>query len=302
MPITEAPDSVLHALGLLKDRLQALRLPLDLPSAGGARRIRHEIVTQLDDYVLPRLRGIDAPLLVVVGGSTGAGKSTLVNAIVGRPVSETGVLRPTTRAPLLAHNPDDADWFTGDRILPKLARITDAELAEPGTLQLVADESVPKGLALLDAPDVDSVVTENRQLAGQLLAAADLWLFVTTAARYADAVPWDLLRAAAERSAAVAVVLDRVPPDAEDEVRGHFAGMLSEHGLGAAPLFVIEETTVADDGMLPPGHVDAISAWLGELASDTAARGDVVRRTLDGAVEGITRRTPPLAEASDEQH
>jgi hypothetical protein len=302
VPIIEAPDSVLDALGLLKDRLQALRLPLDLPSAGGARRIRREIVTQLDDYVLPRLREIDAPLLVVVGGSTGAGKSTLVNAIVGRPVSETGVLRPTTRAPLLAHNPDDADWFTGDRILPKLARVTDAELAEPGTLQLVADESVPKGLALLDAPDVDSVVTENRQLAGQLLAAADLWLFVTTAARYADAVPWDLLRAAAERSAAVAVVLDRVPPDAEDEVRGHFAGMLSEHGLGAAPLFVIEETTVADDGMLPPGHVDAISAWLGELASDTAARGDVVRRTLDGAVEGITRRTPPLAEASDEQH
>jgi hypothetical protein len=300
--ITEAPGSVLEALGVLRDRVEALRLPLELPGAGNASRARREIVTQLDDYVLPRLREIDAPLLVVVGGSTGAGKSTLVNAIVGRPVSETGVLRPTTRAPLLAHHPDDANWFTGDRILPELARVTDAELAEPGTLQLVSDESVPQGLALLDAPDVDSVVTENRQLAGQLLAAADLWLFVTTAARYADAVPWDLLRAAAERSAAVAVVLDRVPSGAEDEVREHFAGMLSEQGLGAAPLFVIGETTVDDDGMLPPGHVEPISAWLGELASDTAARGEVVRRTLDGAIEGIVRRSPPLAEASDEQH
>ena len=299
--ITEAPDSVLDALGILRDRVEALRLPLELPTAPAARRGQHEIVNQLDDYVLPRLREIDAPLLVVVGGSTGAGKSTLVNAIVGRPVSETGVLRPTTRAPLLAHHPDDADWFTGDRILPELARVTDADLAEPGTLQLVADESVPRGLALLDAPDVDSVVTENRKLAGQLLAAADLWLFVTTAARYADAVPWDLLRAAAERSAAVAVVLDRVPPGSEDEVRGHFAGMLAEQGLGAAPLFVIGETTVGDDGMLPPGHVDPISAWLSELASDTSARAEVVRRTLDGAVEGIARRTPPLAEASDDQ-
>jgi energy-coupling factor transporter ATP-binding protein EcfA2 len=300
--ITEAPETVLEALGVLRDRVEALRLPLELPSAGNASRARREIVTQLDDYVLPRLREIDAPLLVVVGGSTGAGKSTLVNAIVGRPVSETGVLRPTTRAPLLAHHPDDANWFTGDRILPELARVTDAELAEPGTLQLVSDESVPQGLALLDAPDVDSVVTENRQLAGQLLAAADLWLFVTTAARYADAVPWDLLRAAAERSAAVAVVLDRVPAGAEDEVREHFAGMLSEHGLGAAPLFVIGETAVDAEGMLPPGHAEPISAWLGELASDTAARAEVVRRTLDGAIEGIARRSPPLAEASDEQH
>jgi hypothetical protein len=54
----------------------------------------------------------------------------------------------------------------------------------------VVEDSIPAGLALLDAPDIDSVVVENRQLAAQLLAAADLWLFVTSAARYADAVPW----------------------------------------------------------------------------------------------------------------
>ena len=43
-------------------------------------------LAQLDDYVLPRLATIDAPLLAVVGGSTGAGKSTLVNSLVGRGV------------------------------------------------------------------------------------------------------------------------------------------------------------------------------------------------------------------------
>src|SRR3712207_7304862 len=47
----------------------------------------------------PRLRQMDAPLLMVVGGSTGAGRSTLVNSLVGAPVSASGVLRPTTRAP-----------------------------------------------------------------------------------------------------------------------------------------------------------------------------------------------------------
>ena len=70
----------------------------------------------------------------------------------------------------------------------------------------VVDRPEP-GLALIDAPDVDSVVAANRDLATQLLAAADLWIFVTTAARYADAVPWELLRGASERGTAVAVIV-----------------------------------------------------------------------------------------------
>jgi hypothetical protein len=300
--INDAPESVLDALGVLRERVGTLSLPLELPRAPEARRTARQIVAQLDDYVLPRLREIDAPLLAVVGGSTGAGKSTLVNALVGRPVSPAGVLRPTTRAPVLAYHPGDAEWFTGDRILPGLARVTGDDLAGPGTLHLVADDAVPQGLALLDAPDIDSVVSENRQLATQLLAAADLWLFVTSAARYADAVPWDLLRAAVDRSAVVAVVLDRVPAGAEDEVRHHLASMLDLQGLGAAPLFVVGETKVDDEGMLPPGHVASVSAWLDNLASDAGARADVVRRTLDGAVAGIVRRSPPLAEAADDQY
>jgi septin family protein len=151
------------------------------------------VCRQVDDYLLPRLQRLDAPLLVVVGGSTGAGKSTLVNSLVRRQVSRSGVLRPTTRAPVLVHSPVDAHWFTDQRVLPGLARVTgEEEELSPDlpitTVRLVADDALPSGLAILDAPDVDSVVDSNRQLAAQLLAAADLWLFVTTAARYADAV------------------------------------------------------------------------------------------------------------------
>ena len=69
-----------------------------------------------------------------------------------------------------------------------------------GTAEL--RRTLPRGAA-----DVDSVVASNRDLAAQLLGAADLWVFVTTAARYADAVPWDLLRTAQERGTALAVVL-----------------------------------------------------------------------------------------------
>ena len=288
------------ALVDLRTAALQVSLPLPLPGAAEQRRSAREITSQLDDYVLPRLATIDAPLLAVVGGSTGAGKSTLVNSLVGRPVSAPGVIRPTTRAPVLVHHSEDAEWFTDERILPGLARSSGAT-KDARSLVLAADDSIPPGLALLDAPDIDSVVVENRELAAQLLAAADLWLFVTSAARYADAVPWDFLNSAAERSAAVAVVLDRVPPRAMREVPAHLGQMMSERGLGGSPLFAVPETAVDNEGLLPTSAIQPIRSWLARLAQDQASRAEVVHRTLDGAIGALAARTPPLAQAVDEQ-
>ena len=288
------------ALVDLRTALLPVSLPLPLPGAAEQRRAIREITSQLDDYVLPRLATIDAPLLAVVGGSTGAGKSTLVNSLVGRRVSAPGVIRPTTRAPVLVHHSLDAEWFSDDRILPGLARSTGASNTAR-SLQLVTEDSIPAGLAILDAPDIDSVVVENRELASQLLAAADLWLFVTSAARYADAVPWGFLNSAAERSAAVAVVLDRVPPRAMTEVPAHLGQMMSERGLGASPLFAVPETTVDDQGLLPSSAISPIRGWLARLAQDQASRAEVIHRTLDGAIGALTARAPRLARAVDEQ-
>ena len=277
------PQDLLGALLRLREGLAQASFALDLPSAKQAGADREEMVDQLEDYVLPRLIQIDAPLLTVVGGSTGAGKSTLVNSIVGEPVTEPGVLRPTTRSPVLVHNPADAAWFEQDRILPDLARTTRAG-GDPGAVQLVADDVMPPGLAILDAPDIDSVEEQNRILASQLLAAADLWLFVTSAARYADQVPWDFLKAAADRSMAVAVVLDRTDPFSLSEVAGHLARMLSSRGLGDSPLFTVPEADVGEDGMLPDEVVAPIREWLQLLAADAEGRSMVVKRTLNGAV------------------
>ena len=285
----------------LREALEAARLPLDLPDVEAARKARAEMIDQLEDYVLPRLIQIDAPLLTVVGGSTGAGKSTLVNSLVGERVTETGVLRPTTRSPVLVHNPSDADWFDKARILPDLERTTRAS-ADPGALQLVSSQAIPAGLAVLDAPDIDSVEEQNRTLAAQLLGAADLWLFVTSAARYADQVPWEFLKQAADRSAAVAIVLDRTQPSAISEVSAHLARMLTARGLRDSPLFIVPEGEVDEQGLLPSTTVREIRAWLGSLAADADARTGVVRQTLEGAIRTISKRTYAVADASHQQH
>jgi len=294
-PTLRLPD----ALEALRDRLADAPLGLATPDRDTARRSAAEVTHQIDDYLLPRLRDLGAPLLTVVGGSTGAGKSTLVNSLVGAPVTTAGVLRPTTRSPVLVCAPADLGAFSGDRVLPGLPRVTGAA-GGPGTVQLVGSDAVPPGLALLDAPDVDSVVESNRELAGQLLAAADLWVFVTTAARYADAVPWDLLRTAQERGTALAVVLDRVPPEAAAEVAADLAGMLDRAGLAGARLFVVEERALVE-GRLPEDQVAPLRAWLHALAADQEARAAVVRQTLTGALDSLEQRVAGIASAVDGQ-
>jgi energy-coupling factor transporter ATP-binding protein EcfA2 len=297
---SEGSAQMLTTLTALRGALQRADLPLEIPGVAAHRAMRAEMIDQLEDYVLPRLVQIDAPLLTVVGGSTGAGKSTLVNSLVGERVSEPGVLRPTTRSPVLVHHPDDTRWFDQQRILPELER-TSRSTADPGALQIVASTAIPQGLALLDAPDIDSVEERNRSLAAQLLAAADLWLFVTSAARYADQVPWGFLKQAAERSAAVAIVLDRTVAEAIPEVSSHLARMLVERGLKDSPLFTVAEAPLDDTGLLPASSVSDIRSWLSDLGANADARNAVVRQTLDGAVRTIARRTHELADAAQAQ-
>src|SRR4051812_1541863 len=291
-------DGLSAALLELRCQLDHDLFPLAIGDVAADRRALKELIGQLDDYLLPRLAAIDAPLLMVVGGSTGAGKSTLVNSLVGEDVSRAGVLRPTTRAPVLACHPADVGWFEDDRILPGLARTTGDPDATSG-LRLVPTERLPPGLALLDAPDIDSVVEANRALASQLLAAADSWLFVTTAARYADAVPWHLLHAARDRGTALSLVLNRVPPGAE-EVADHLREMLAEEGLPGTELLVVGET-VLDDGRLPPAALAPVRRWLGALSADAQARDELVRRTLAGALDSLAPRVREVARALDAQ-
>ena len=287
------------ALTRLRDDLKAVRLLLELDGARDARRARDDTVAQIDDYLLPRIRQMDAPLLMVVGGSTGAGKSTILNSLVGTEVSPAGVLRPTTRAPVLACHPDDLHWFEDLRILPKLSRTTGASGGAEGSLRLVPTTALQPGLALLDSPDIDSVLAENRALANQLLAAADAWLFVTTAARYADAVPWEFLRSARERGTSLSIVLNRVPDDAR-EVAAHLREMLREQDLAEAELLVVPETGLVD-GLLPARALAPVRQWLDALAADAAARSDLIRRTLKGALASLPARAGGVTTAAAEQ-
>ncbi|MFV0135936.1 dynamin family protein [Streptomyces sp. HMX87] len=315
MVTLDVRPQLLDALSALRDRVAAARFPLPLAGAPRARANRDELLAQLDDYLVPRLREPEAPLLAVIGGSTGAGKSTLVNSLVGRRVSEAGVLRPTTRTPVLVCHPEDHHWFSGMRVLPDLTRVwvphqdPADDLLIPGenparVLRIETADTLPPGLALLDAPDIDSLVAENRVLAAELICAADIWVMVTTAARYADAVPWHLLRTAKEYDATLITVLDRVPHQVVSEVSRQYGALLTKAGLGDVPRFTVPELPESawGGGLLPATAVAPLRTWLVHRAQDPAAREHAMARTAHGVLNSLKARLPELASAAAAQY
>ena len=272
-----------------------------------ARTLLAAMTRQLDDYILPRSASVDNPLTIVVGGSTGAGKSTLVNTLLGEPLTQSGAIRPTTRHPVLLHRAEDEAALSPERFLPTLPRTRTSGMnagsqALPGldpkiarALIPITTSALPQGIALIDAPDIDSVSEENRTLAKELLSAADLWLFVTTANRYADAVPWELLHEAAARSIAIAVVLNRVPEGDEEAIENDLRRMLDEAGIHAVLIHTVTEQPRDASGMLAPVSLAPLTLWIRELGADAPARAAIARQTLAGAVETLAGNLQVLA-------
>ena len=287
----DAPVSALsraQLLDVLSDLVRDLeRLDLALSADGieAARTLRDGLIGQVRDQVIPRLQDADIPSIVVIGGSTGAGKSTLVNSVLGQEVSAAGVLRPTTRTPVLVTNPEDMD-----------------SLSEHPLTQVCRQEvsaAIPAGLALIDASDLDSVHEANRALAGRLLEAADLWLFVTTAARYGDQTPWTTLEEAARRETPIGVVLNRVPARILPEVRRDLITRLQGLGLSEAPFFVIPDAG-PHEGLLTGDGVNELRDWLQLLAGRHRAAG-LVRRTGRGVWSTLRADLERLADDVDAQ-
>lgn len=267
------------------------------------RALIASMARQLDDYILPRSASMDSPLTIVVGGSTGAGKSTLVNTLLGEPLTQSGAIRPTTRHPVLLYRAEDEAALAPDRFLPTLPRtrvqkgegLPGADPLVPQALVPVPTAALPRGIALIDAPDIDSVSEENRTLAKELLSAADLWLFVTTANRYADAVPWELLHAAAARSITIAVVLNRVPEGDEEAIETDLRRMLREAGIEAVLIHTVTEQPRDERGLINPISLAPLTLWIRELGADAPARAAIARTTLAGTVETLARNLRILA-------
>ena len=258
------------------------------PAAEGrARQLRDH----LEGFVRPRVADIDAPLLVVLLGPTGAGKSSLLNTIARAEVSKAGVIRPTTKDVVLYASEGDAHRILSGGRLFAIAK---------DRLKLAGASPSTDGVAVVDAPDIDSVERDNRELADVLVEAGDLCVFVTTATRYADLVPWEVLKRVRERGLPLVVVLNRVPADEEDreavvaDTERLFRGTGAKNLEEPIALIVIAEGDV-DPSVSGLAREKALPLLerIARLAAEADERRAVATLALAGALKGLV----PLAHA-----
>ena len=266
----------------LADRRAAL---LRKDEASGAKDRARQLRDHVRAYLVPRVRALESPLLVVLLGPTGAGKSTLMNTLARGTVSRTGVLRPTTRAAVLLATDSDAAVLRRGA----LAGIDAGELVRaPAT-------TASPGMAIVDAPDLDSVERANRVIADALVEAADLGIFVTSAVRYADKVPFDVVQRIAARGLPLLIVVNRMPADASEQrvVLDDLRRVLKDTALRGIDDARVQIVGVAEgriDALGERMEADAAAPVLqrvDELARDRERRVALARRALEGALAGL---------------
>jgi GTPase SAR1 family protein len=297
-----APSAALRAsLDALAELVEST--VFDLPAAEQSQRegLRADLAWTIREYLLPRLSDLEAPLLAVVIGSTGSGKSTLVNSLAQERVSDPGAIRPTTRVPVVWTHPDHIHRYQ-DGFLTGYGTAVDA--GHP--LRIVTGaHPLLRGVTVLDAPDFDSVVEGHREMVEELLAVADLTVFVTSAQRYADAVPWEFLERARRRRLPILFVVNRLPADGADEVVEDYLDRLTSRRIMSRAeartiLRIPEQRIESQHGGLPPEAVSSLRATL-ESMSDPERRRRVVVAATQGSVRDAVDRALTLAAEIEDQ-
>jgi hypothetical protein len=267
------PDAV--AIGALRPRLEKLaellgRIEFTLPTdaRAEAEQARGAIIKTVTEYLIPRLDEPEAPVVAAVIGATGTGKSTIVNSLANDRISDVGALRPTTRSPVLWAHRDHGGRYWSEFV----ARVRERVGA---TVEVViGDDELTQELTVIDTPPAEYITPSGRSPAEDVLALADLCVFVTSPSRYADISAWQFLREIRWRGVPMLFVLNRLPPDRDEAVAllNDFAGRLHNNGLllepDAAMVFGVNEA-VGDrwHGGLEPSAVGALRNELGAVSN-----------------------------------
>lgn len=236
-----------------------------------ARDTRERLARTIRTYLIPRLEGDTGPLSVVFAGPTGSGKSTLVNSLSGRDVSMTGPIRPTTCDPVV---------LAGESAAPVLKSIGGVQCEV-----VIGRAPILDRMALVDTPDIDSTSTDHRTLAEILMDNADVLVFVTSALRYGDLVPWEVLRRALSRGTPVIHVLNRVTSDSGAAVQD-FKSLLVNAGFGGEIIRVPEHHIGSGTHSVPALAVSELRRRLtGITENRDRYRQEVLQRVLMSTVD-----------------
>jgi len=203
----------------------------------------------------------EVAIAALVGG-TGSGKSSLLNAVTGMDIAETGGVRPTTATPVAV-------------VPASVGESMDGYLAMLGISQ-VHHVGPHDRLCLIDMPDTDSVEVGHRLQVERLLPVVDAVVWVLDPEKYRDATLHreHIARLAdgADRFVFVLNQADRVDDATRLTLRADLLRALGEDGIDS-PCLVI---TAADPPSGPPIGIDELISGI----TDRVGSGEALRRKL----------------------
>ncbi|KAB1986212.1 ATP-binding protein [Streptomyces triticiradicis] len=284
----------------LRSRLDALRELVGLSRARLDSGTLAEAGRVLDEAAARR-RLSGEHTVIAIAGATGSGKSQLFNALAGVAISETGVRRPTTSAPIAC------TWSDGAATLVDRLGIPGRLRRRP--LQSPEAEAQLRGLVLVDLPDHDSAAVQHREQVDRVLALVDAVIWVVDPEKYADAVLHErYLRPLAGHAEVTFVVLnqvDRLPGEAADQVLDDLRRLLDEDGVALGE-YGEPGATVLSLSALTGAGVPELRECIGQFVAERGAAARRISADLDAAaarlrpVYATGRRVGLSEEARDE--
>lgn len=285
----------------LCSRLDALRELIGLSRTRLDNRTLAQAGRVLDEATARR-RLSGQHTVVAIAGATGSGKSQLFNALAGVPISETGVRRPTTAAPIAC------SWSDGAAPLIERLGIPPRLRRRPLQVTADADERL-RGLVLVDLPDHDSAAVQHREQVDRVLGLVDAVIWVVDPEKYADAMLHErYLRPMAAHAEVMFVVLnqtDRLPGEAADQVLDDLRRLLDEDGIVLGE-YGEPGTTVQGLSALTGDGVGELRESLARFVSERGAPSRRISADVDIAAARLwsvyaTRRRTGLSEEAREE-
>ncbi|MGB8643763.1 MAG: dynamin family protein [Anaerolineae bacterium] len=229
---------------------------------------------------------LDELFLIVVVGEFNAGKSALVNALLGSHILAEGVTPTTMHVTLVKY---------GDAVQETLGADDLAQLTFP--LDFLRE------LNIVDTPGTNAVIRRHEELTREFIPRSDLVLFVTSADRPFTESERQFMEHIREWGKKLVIVINKRDILENQEARNQVLAFVKENArqlLGLVPeIFFVSAKRDVSDGKLTDGMAELyryVLSWL-----DESARLGVKFSSPLGVADQVLRRAEESWQADEEK-